>query len=63
LSAVPLLTSSEIYDWCYPRRRERVAGCWQWSVYRILREIAEPIRKVPPHNAWLWRLRNTEPGE
>ena len=22
-------------------------------LWRILREIADPIRKVPPHNAWL----------
>jgi hypothetical protein len=29
----------------------------RWSVHRILRQIAEPIRKVPPHGAWLWRLR------
>jgi hypothetical protein len=24
----------------------------------VLREIAEPICKVPPHNAWLWRLKD-----
>jgi hypothetical protein len=56
-----LRTSSQIYDWCYPRNRKRVVGCWEHSVWRILREIADPIRKVPPHGAWLWRLRDTEP--
>jgi hypothetical protein len=31
----------------------------RWSVHRILREIAEPVRKVPPHGGWLWRLHDT----
>jgi hypothetical protein len=35
----------------------------RWSVHRILRQIAEPICKVPPHNAWLWRLRNNDENQ
>jgi len=30
----------------------------RWSVHRILRQIAEPTWKVPPHNVWLWRLKD-----
>jgi hypothetical protein len=51
-------STSEIYDWCYARDRSRTRSeAMRWSVHRILREIAEPVRKVPPHGAWLWRLR------
>jgi hypothetical protein len=34
----------------------------RWSVHRILRQIAEPICKVPPHNAWFWRLKRRAPN-
>jgi hypothetical protein len=34
------------------RRRHR------YSVWRILREIADPIERVPPYGAWLWRLKS-----
>jgi hypothetical protein len=26
-------------------------------VWQLLCEIADPIRKVPPHGAWLWWLK------
>jgi len=26
---------------------------------RTLRAMCDPIERVPPHGAWLWRLRNT----
>jgi hypothetical protein len=55
-------TTSQVFDYALVRVR---GDGWRqrqrWSVVRVLRVIAEPIRKVPPHNAWLWRLRNTEP--
>jgi hypothetical protein len=51
------LTSSQIYDWAYARGR-RINQRQRHSVWRILCEVAEPICKVPPHNAWLWRLRD-----
>ena len=55
-----VLTSSEIYDSCYAKRR--VAGLqidrpYRWSVLRILLELADRVRRVPPHGAWLWRLK------
>jgi hypothetical protein len=54
----PFRSTSEIYDWCYARDRSRTRSeAMRWSVHRILREIAEPVRKVPPHGAWLWRLK------
>jgi hypothetical protein len=28
-------------------------------IRRVLAAIAEPVRRVPPHGAWLWRLRHT----
>jgi hypothetical protein len=28
------------------------------GVWRILMSIADPICKVPPHGAWLWRLKD-----
>jgi hypothetical protein len=59
------LTSTEVYDWTYARHRARgqhIKQRHRHSVYRILRQIAEPVRKVPPHNAWLWRLRNSDPA-
>jgi hypothetical protein len=61
-----LLSSSEVYDWAYPRHRAwrpSLSEAVRWSVHRILRQIAEPICKVPPHNAWLWRLKETGCGD
>jgi hypothetical protein len=54
-----LRTSSQIYDWCYARNRKRVVGCWEHSVWRILRVIAEPIGRAPTiGRPWLWRLKD-----
>jgi hypothetical protein len=55
-----VLTSSEIYDSCYARRRmlgQQIDRPYRWSVLRILRELADRVRRVPPHGAWLWRLK------
>jgi hypothetical protein len=41
-------------DWCFARQRRR----HRYSVWRILREIADPIELVPPYGAWLWRLKS-----
>jgi hypothetical protein len=32
----------------------------RYSVWRILVTIADPIGRVPPYGAWLWRLRTGE---
>jgi hypothetical protein len=57
------ITASEIYDWCYARRRlvlgKPLPTRHRYSVWRILRTMADPIARVPPYGAWLWRLRNS----
>jgi hypothetical protein len=56
-----VLTSSEIYDSCYAKRR--VAGLqidrpYRWSVLRILRTIADPIGRAETiGRPVLWRLK------
>jgi hypothetical protein len=56
-------TTSQVFDYALVRVR---GDGWRqrqrWSVVRVLREIAEPICKVPPHNAWLWRLKGEHPN-
>jgi hypothetical protein len=54
------LTSSEVYDWVYPRRRHLLTQAHRHSARRVLMTMADPIRRVPPHGAWLWRLRDNE---
>jgi hypothetical protein len=55
------LTTSQAFDWALPRVRHDL---WRqrhrWSVVRVLRQVADPIRRVPPHGAWLWRLRTDD---
>jgi glutamine synthetase len=54
------VTSSEVYDWVYPRCRPLLTQGHRHSARRVLMTMADPIRRVPPHGAWLWRLRNSE---
>jgi hypothetical protein len=51
-------TTSALLDWCYPRNRSRITQRHRYSVWRVLVRIATPIGRVPPHGAWLWRLRH-----
>jgi hypothetical protein len=54
------LTSSQVYDWAYSRHRSQrrpMSEAVRWSVHRILLELADRVRRVPPHGAWLWRLK------
>jgi hypothetical protein len=57
------VSASEIYDWCYAKRRlmlgKPLTTRHRYSVWRILVTIADPVERVPPHGAWLWRLRNS----
>jgi len=57
------LTSTQIYDWAHVRRRLGRRKSMPFGVYsrtlRTLRAMCDPIKRVPPHGAWLWRLRNT----
>jgi hypothetical protein len=55
------ITTSQAFDFALAkmrhdgwRRRER------WSVIYALRQVADPICRVPPYGAWLWRLRNSD---
>ena len=53
------VTSSVAYDWAYPRRRHLLTQAHRHSVRRVLATMADPIRRVPPYGATLWRLRNS----
>jgi hypothetical protein len=56
-----VLTSSAIYDWTHVRRRLGRRKSMPFGVYsRTLRTMADPVKRVPPHGAWLWRLRAEE---
>jgi hypothetical protein len=54
----PEVTSSEVYDWVYPRRRHLPTQAHRHSARRVLMTMADAIRRVPPKGAWLWRLRD-----
>ena len=62
-SDTEVLTSSSIYDWAYVRRRRGRRKSMPFGVYsrtlRTLRTMCEPVERVPPHGAWLWRLCNS----
>ena len=62
-SGAEALTSTQIYDWAHVRRRLGRCKTLPDGIYsrtlRTLRTMCEPIERVPPHGAWLWRLRNT----
>jgi hypothetical protein len=55
----PLVTTSQLLDWAYVRNRRRPTGWDHSKVMRICAEHCDRIERVPPHGAWLWRLRNT----
>jgi hypothetical protein len=57
------ITTSQALDWTIVDRRAHWQRRHRWSVIRVLREIADPVRKVPPHGAWLWRLRAEKSSE
>src|SRR6478672_8358042 len=52
-------TSSEIYAWSdtWPDARRHYRSVW-----RVLIQIADPVRRVPPYGAWLWRLKDEGPS-
>jgi hypothetical protein len=60
-SGAQLLSSSAIYDWTHARRRRGRHKSMPIGIYsitlRTLRIMADPIRRVPPYGAWLWRLK------
>jgi hypothetical protein len=56
-----VLTSTEIYDSCYAKRRmlgQQIDRPYRWSVVRILRTIADPIGRAETiGRPVLWRLK------
>jgi hypothetical protein len=56
-----VLTSSEVYDSCYAKRRmlgQQIDRPYRWSVVRILRTIADPIGRAETiGRPVLWRLK------
>jgi hypothetical protein len=52
----PLVSSSRIYDMVFTRHRCR-SHRKRRRVWQVLCTIADPVEKVPPYGAWLWRLR------
>ena len=63
-SGAEVLSSTQIYDWTHSRRRQSRRKKLPFGVYsrtlRTLRAMCEPVERVPPHGAWLWRLRDNE---
>jgi hypothetical protein len=60
-SGAEVLSSTQIYDWTHPRRRQHsktLPDGIYWGTLQALRVICEPVARVPPHGAWLWRLRD-----
>jgi hypothetical protein len=62
-----VLTSSEIYDWTHTRRRLGRNKKLPWGVYnrtvRTLRAMCDPVGRVPPYGARLWRLKEMCPAK
>jgi hypothetical protein len=62
-----VITSSEIYDSCYAKRRmlgQQIDRPYRWSVLRILRTIADPIGRAKTiGRPVLWRLRTKNSSE
>jgi hypothetical protein len=52
-------SASDIYRWCKRWQSDRFGQWERWSIVRILETIAVRVRKLPPNQAWLWRLRNS----
>jgi len=59
-----VLSSTQIYDWTHSRRwqsrRKKLPFGVYWRTLKTLRAKCDPVERVPPHGAWLWRLRNDE---
>jgi hypothetical protein len=59
----PFRSSSEVYDFTHARWRalkRPIPTLHRYSVWRILREIAEPVgRSRGPGRPWIWRLRES----
>jgi hypothetical protein len=55
----PVLSSSQIYDWCFTKRR-KLTTLKGYMAWRVLRQIADPVgRATTIGRPTLWRLRNS----
>jgi hypothetical protein len=58
-SGAEVLSSSAIYEWTHARRRlgrrKTLPDGIYWGTLQALRVMCEPVERVPPHGAWLWR--------
>jgi RNase P/RNase MRP subunit POP5 len=55
-------TTRDAAAWAYCRkvqRGQRIEKSDYRHVRRALMTVADPIARVPPYGAWLWRLRNS----
>jgi hypothetical protein len=56
----PTISSSKIYEWAFARRQmlgKPLTTRHRYSVWRVLKTLgAEPIGRVGPRHAILWRL-------
>jgi hypothetical protein len=63
-SGAEVLSSTQIYDWTHSRRRQsrrkKLPFGVYWRTLKTLRAMCDPVERVSPHGAWLWRLRNSE---
>jgi len=61
-SGAEVLSSTQIYDRTHSRRRQsrrkKLPFGVYWRTLKTLRAMCEPVERVPPHGAWLWRLRD-----
>jgi len=53
------ITTADLRHWAYGRKRKCTPRDYR-HMRRVLACVAAPIRRVPPHGAWLWRLRNSD---
>ena len=55
----PVVSTSQLLDWAYPRQRRRPTGWDHSKVMRIAAEHCDRVeRGTTRGRPWLWRLRN-----
>jgi hypothetical protein len=55
--ALALTASSSRCSAARRRRGEPLGAMTRLGVWLVVQKIADRVRKVPPHGAWLWRLK------
>jgi hypothetical protein len=53
-----VVSSSQLYDWCFPRQRKVKSELLRYGVWCVLQTVADPIGRAPTRGRPLiWRLR------